>query len=200
MYLAASGAANAAAGSPDTLAAVSFGCAGVGDGAGGSAGTTSASLMVSGGVSGRGSGVTAVSLDTRAVCGGVTVGLTSFGFDIAGAGLLTLLALGGGGTTSGVGAADKMVRVVKAALDVDGRRFKDRLAESKSARWTPNTAAVKSAKRSSHGQVRDTYDRPEPDSSPLVCVAGSPLGADSLGFKTSKAIGRPIIHMKLVGI
>ena len=46
--------------------------------------------------------------------------------------MFTLLALGG--TTSEAGAEGKMVRVVKAVLGVNGRRFKDWLAEFKSAR------------------------------------------------------------------
>jgi hypothetical protein len=134
MYLAARGAANAGAGSPDTLAAVSPVGAGVDDGAGGSAGTASGSLIVSGGGSRRGSGVAADSLDASALGGGVTGGLSGLGFAIAGAGLFVWLALGEGGTTSGVGAAGKMVRVVNAVLGTDERRFKDRLAEFKSTR------------------------------------------------------------------
>jgi hypothetical protein len=71
----------------------------------------------------------------------------------------------------------KMVRVVNAALGVDGRRFKDRLAEFKSATCTPNTTNVKSTKRSSQGQERDTYDRPVLFGCPLVRLVSSPLVA-----------------------
>lgn len=137
MYLAARGAANAAIGSPDTLVAVSPVCAGANDGTGGSAGITSTSFCVSDGDSGSKAGVTAVSLDVKVVDAGVTGGLACRDFGTKGAGLLSLLALGGGGTTSGTGAAGAMVRVAKAVLAVFGfawRRFKDWLLEFKSAR------------------------------------------------------------------
>ena len=76
----------------------------------------------------------AVSLDASVLGGDVAGGLDGLGFVFVGAGSFTWVGPEGRAGTAGVSATGVMVRVVNAALRVEGRRFKDRLVEFKSAR------------------------------------------------------------------